>query len=98
MKKNLCAERNRPQHRRALQKATKSERKFQMKTVKKYNKDKVRVRKLMQFVEEKGGIQHAENVMRTYQQKALEFLNDFEPSIYKDAMESLIHFVIDRKK
>jgi octaprenyl-diphosphate synthase len=82
----------------ALQKASKSERKFQMKTVKKHNKDKVRVRKLMQFVEEKGGIQHAESVMRSYQQKALEFLNDFEPSVYKNAMESLIHFVIDRKK
>jgi octaprenyl-diphosphate synthase len=82
----------------ALQQASSSERKYQIKTVKKHNKDKSRIRELMQFVKEKGGIHHAEKVMRNYKEQALELLSDFDPSPYKDAMESLIHFVIDRKK
>jgi octaprenyl-diphosphate synthase len=82
----------------ALQQASSSERKYQIKTVKKHNKDKSRIRELMQFVTEKGGIHHAEKVMRNYKEQALELLSDFDPSPYKDAMESLIHFVIDRKK
>ncbi len=82
----------------ALQNAEARERKYHMKTVKKHNKDKKRIRELMQFVRDKGGIAHAENVMHQYQEKALAQLHQYPQGTYRDAMSELIRFVIERKK
>lgn len=82
----------------ALQRASASERKYHMKTVKKHNKDKKRVQELMVFVREKGGIAHAESIMRQYQEKALSQLDQYPPGTFRDAMADLIRYVIERQK
>mgnify|MGYP006121647983 FL=1 len=67
-------------------------------SVKNHNTDKVRVKELIQFVKEKGGLEYAVSVMKQYQSKALAILQQYPDSTYKDSLELMVNYVIDRKK
>ena len=67
-------------------------------SVKNHNTDKVRVKELIQFVKEKGGLEYAVSVMKQYQSKALDILQQYPDSTYKDSLELMVNYVIDRKK
>jgi octaprenyl-diphosphate synthase len=81
----------------ALNTSSDTERKWLLNSVKKYNKDKKRVKEIIAFVKEKGGIEYTFEKMRSYQSKALEILNTYPESPYKDSLLTMVNYVIERK-
>ena len=65
-------------------------------SVKKYNKDKKRVKEVIAFVKENQGLKYAEQKMLEYQQKALDILNEFPDSPYKKSLLQIVDYVISR--
>ncbi|GFR74592.1 polyprenyl synthetase [Elysia marginata] len=76
----------------------KSEKKWLITSIKKYNKDKKRVKEVIQFVIERGGLSHAEKKMYEYKNKALKQLEYFPNSPYKSSLEMMINYVVEREK
>ena len=74
-----------------------SERKWLLNSVKKHNKDKSRVKEVIAFVKEKGGIEYTTLKMKEYQEKALEILNTYPASPYKESLLTMVNYVIERK-
>ncbi len=80
-----------------LNTCTKEERDWLIKSVKKYHNDKKRVKEIIAFVKEKGGIEYATEKMKEYQSKALELLETYPNSPYKDSLLMMVNYVIERK-
>lgn len=74
------------------------EKKWIINSIKNHNTDKKRVKEVIQFVKQQGGLTYAETVMKQYQQNALSLLKDFPESPYKASLELMVNYVIDRKK
>jgi octaprenyl-diphosphate synthase len=81
----------------ALNTCTESERKWLINSVKKHNKNKKRVKQVIAFVKEKGGIEYTTSRMKEYQNKALDILNTYPDSTYKDSLLTMVNYVIERK-
>lgn len=82
----------------ALNNCTDKEKAWVINAVKNHNKDKKRVKEVIEFVKEKGGLQYAEDKMMAFQKEALLLLQDFPESTYKDALILMVNYVIERKK
>ena len=67
-------------------------------SVKNHNKDKTRVKEVIQFVKDKNGLVYAEQKMVQFQQEALQLLQDFPESDYKASLVLMVNYVIERKK
>ncbi|MFP9112405.1 polyprenyl synthetase family protein [Flavobacterium sp. RHBU_3] len=80
-----------------LNNCTKQEKKWLINSVKNHNKDKKRVKEVIAFVQNKGGLTYAEKRMGEYQQEALEILSTYPASPYKDALALMVNYVIERK-
>tara|TARA_R110000787_G_scaffold96415_4_gene199777 strand:- start:22118 stop:23095 length:978 start_codon:yes stop_codon:yes gene_type:complete len=74
------------------------EKRWIINSIKNHNTDKVRVKELIQFVKSKGGLEYAVSIMKQYQNKALTILQKCPDSTYKDSLELMVNYVIDRKK
>jgi len=81
----------------AINNSTFSERRKIKNTVKNFNKDRKKVNELIQLVKVKGGLDFAKARMEDYQKKALKLLFQFPKSEYRDALERMVGFVIERK-
>ncbi|MGV6845896.1 MAG: polyprenyl synthetase family protein [Lutibacter sp.] len=82
----------------AINQANKSEKKWLINSVKNHNKNKKRVKEVIEFVKSTGGIEYTIEKMKFYQQKALKILDDYPDSPYKDSLQLMVNYVIDRKK
>ncbi|MEM6719699.1 MAG: polyprenyl synthetase family protein [Bacteroidota bacterium] len=82
----------------ALNHCTKEEKKWAINSVKNHNKDKKRVKEVIAFVKKVGGLEYAIRQMKVYQEKALALLETYPQSTYKDSLELMVNYVIDRKK
>ena len=82
----------------ALNTASKDKRKWLINSVKNYNEDKRRVKEVIAYVKEAGGLDYATKKMEMYQQEALQLLADFPNSPYKESLISMVNYVIERKK
>ena len=80
-----------------LNTCTEKEKQWLINSVKKYNKDKKRVKEVITFVKTHNGLEYATTKMKEFQQKALNILNDFPASPYKEALILMLNYVIDRK-
>ena len=80
-----------------LNTCTEKEKQWLINSVKKYNKDKKRVKEVITFVKTHNGLEYATTKMKEFQQKALNILNDFPASSYKEALTLMVNYVIDRK-
>ena len=67
-------------------------------SIKKHNRDKKRVRQVIQKVKDAGGLQYAESKMEEYRKKALSLLLTFPRDKYRDALELMVNYVISRKQ
>ncbi len=56
------------------------------------------VENIIEFVRERGGIDYARSVMKRYHEEALEILNEFEDSSYKNSLIDMVAFTIEREK
>ncbi len=79
-----------------LQKSDGSTRKTLIRTVEKFNKDKKRVKELIDEVHKSGGIRYAQNIMETYVQQAISLLDAIPQSAATQSMKDLIGYVIAR--
>ena len=82
----------------ALNNSTKKEKAWLINSVKNHNKDKKRVKEVIAFVVEKGGLDYTENKMAEFQKEALELLNTYPESEFKTALILMVNYVIERKK
>lgn len=74
------------------------EKKWLINSVKNHNKDKKRVKEVITFVKNNGGLEYAISKMKDYQSQALQLLQSYPPSPYKASLELMVNYVIDRKK
>lgn len=81
-----------------LNNASDKEKRWLINSVKNHNKDKRRVKEVIAFVKANGGLDYAVKRMKEYQQKAFEILDTYPVSPYKDSLELMMNYVIDRKK
>ena len=82
----------------ALNNCTDKEKKWCINSIKNHNKDKKRVKEVIQFVKDKNGLHYAENKMVQFQQEALALINHFPNSDYKESLQLMVNYVIERKK
>lgn len=82
----------------ALNNASEKDRKWLINSVKNHNKDKKRVKEVIQFVKDAGGLDYAKEKMKFYQEKAFEVLKPYPESEFKASLELMMNYVIDREK
>jgi octaprenyl-diphosphate synthase len=82
----------------SLNTATPKNKKWLINSVKRYNRDKKRVREVIDYVKDHGGLDYAIKVMYQYKQEALNILNTYPESAYKESLLKMVDYVIDRKK
>lgn len=73
------------------------EKRWIINSIKKYNKDKKRVKEVIALVKEKGGIEYTTKQMHSYKNKALIILENFPESEYKNSLKTMIDYVVERK-
>ena len=67
-------------------------------TVKNHHKDDKKIAEIIKLVIENGGLEYAEKVMINYQKEALDILSEFPKNKYRDALQKLVVYVINRKR
>lgn len=82
----------------ALSKSTKAEKRDIIYNIKKNSTKTKVIKKVIGFVKEKGGLEYAEEVMTSYKENAMTMLDSFPESEAREAMRSLVDYVIERKK
>ena len=80
-----------------LKNASESDRKYYFNTIKRYNNDKNRVKALIDFVKKSGGLDYAIGVMKDFQQKAKNILDEFPDSDAKKSLLLMLDYVIKKK-
>ena len=80
-----------------LNNCSEKEKKWLINSVKNYNKDKKRVKEIIAFVKQNGGIEYTIAQMKNYQKKALEILDAYPDSDYKNSLIMMVDYVINRK-
>ncbi|AZJ33601.1 MULTISPECIES: polyprenyl synthetase family protein [Tenacibaculum] len=66
-------------------------------SVKKHNKNKKRVKEVIAFVKENGGLEYTTAKMHDYKNKALAILDNYPDSDYKNSLLQMIDYVVERK-
>ena len=82
----------------ALNQSDKEERRWLINSIKNHNKDKKRVKEVIAYVKEKGGLDYAVQKMLEFKDEALEMLVNYPDSRYKSALTLMVNYVVDRKK
>jgi octaprenyl-diphosphate synthase len=77
--------------------ANEKDKKYYFNTIKRYNNDQKRVKELINFVKESGGLDYAIKIMKEFQQKAKDILNEFPDSEAKKSLLIMLDYVIERK-
>ncbi|KAA0128449.1 polyprenyl synthetase family protein [Chryseobacterium sp. SN22] len=80
-----------------LKTAEEKDRKYYFNTIKRYNNDQKRVKELINFVKSSGGLDYAITVMKDFQQKAKDLLNEFPDSEARRSLHIMLDYVIERK-
>lgn len=82
----------------ALNQATRSEKRQIIRIIKKDSEDKEKVKEVIDFVNQSGGIEYTREAMYTYRREAFAILDTFPISASRESMRQLVTFVTDRKK
>ena len=82
----------------ALNNSDGDKRKWLINSIKNHNKNKKRVKEVITYVKEKGGLDYAVSKMMQFKDEALDILNSYPDSDYKAALTLMVNYVVDRKK
>ena len=74
------------------------EKNWLIQSVKRHNRNKKRVKQVIEKVKAAGGLVYAEEKMEEFRQKALKLLMDFPQDPYRNALEQMVNYVISRKQ
>ncbi|PTT41729.1 polyprenyl synthetase [Chryseobacterium sp. HMWF028] len=80
-----------------LKTASEKDRKYYFDTIKRYNNNPKRVKELIEFVKSSGGLEYSITVMKGFQQKAKNILNEFPDSEARKSLHIMLDYVIERK-
>mgnify|MGYP001072843248 CR=1 FL=1 len=83
---------------RALRNTNGSTKRKIINIVKNENHKPAKVAEVISFVKNTDGIDYTKSVMDQYKLKALDILNTFDDTEYKDSLEKLVQFTIERNK
>ena len=81
-----------------LNQASKKDKNWLINSIKNHNKDYKRVKEVIAFVKNNGGLDYAEEKMKQFQLEALQMLQNYPESEYRNSLELMVNYVIDRKK
>ncbi len=81
-----------------LNNASEKDKRWLINSVKNHNNNKKRVKEVIQFVKDAGGLEYAQQKMKNYQKQAFEILKPYPDSPYKASLELMMNYVIDREK
>ena len=81
-----------------LNNCSKKDRDWIVNSIKRYNKDPKRVKSVINFVKDKGGLDYAVSKMKDFQTQALALIQHYPDTNYKMALEMMVNYVIDRNK
>ena len=81
----------------ALSKASWLEKRRVIGIVKNESSRPKKVKEVIAFVKEAGGIEYAQQSMRQFHQKATEMLQGLPESVFKTSLQQLVEFTIERK-
>ena len=81
----------------ALQNATKSEKNKIINYIKTDSTNEAKVKEVITFVKEKGGLEYAHNMMLKYQAEALDILKTLPANDSRDSLEKLVYFFTTRR-
>lgn len=82
----------------ALEKSDSRTKKWITKIVKRHNEDNKKVKELISYVKQSGGIEYTEKKMLEYKNKALELIDTFPDSSSKESLSELVNYTIRRNK
>ena len=74
------------------------DKKWLINSVKRHNNDKKRVREIIQYVKDNGGIEYTQQMMKKYSQEALDILYEFPENEYRNSLETMVKYVMEREK
>ncbi|MEN2434661.1 polyprenyl synthetase family protein [Weeksellaceae bacterium A-14] len=80
-----------------LRTAKEKDRRYFFNTIKRYNNDQKRVKELIAFVKNSGGLDYAIGVMKDFQGKAKAILDEFPDSEARRSLHLMLDYVIERK-
>ena len=81
-----------------LNKSSKKEKSWLINSVKNHSKNSKRVKEVINFVKQNGGLDYAVSKMKLFQKEALNLLAPFPDSIYKKSLILMVNYVIERNK
>src|SRR5690606_7511337 len=81
-----------------LNQVSKKDKNWLINSIKNHNKDVKRVKEVIDFVKNNGGLDYAANKMKQFQDDALKLLANYPDSDYKKSLILMVDYVIDRKK
>ena len=81
-----------------LNQSSKKDKNWLINSIKNHNKDTKRVKEVIAFVKNNGGLDYAIKKMKAFQEEALQRLQTYPESDYKKSLELMVNYVIDRKK
>lgn len=82
----------------ALNQAEATQRRYIIGLVRRHNENPEKVKEVIDFVRQSGGIQYTEQVMLKFRQEAFDILDTFPVSEARQALRELVVFVTERKK
>ena len=81
-----------------LNQCSKKEKSWLINSIKNHNKDYKRVKEVIAFVKDNGGLEYAVSKMKLFQEQALKLLEPFPESPYKKSLILMVNYVIERNK
>lgn len=81
-----------------LNQASDRDKRWIIDSVKRHHKDKKRVKEVIAYVKDNGGLKYAIRQMNRYRDAALGLLVNYPESAFKTALVDLVNYVVDRKK
>ncbi len=81
-----------------LNHCSKKEKSWVINSIKNHNKNKTRVKEVISFVKQQGGLDYAVEKMLWYRDEALDLLQTYPESEYRSALELMVNYVVDRDK
>ena len=81
-----------------LNHASKKDKKWLINSIKNHNKYQKRVKQVIAFVKDNGGLDYAVSKMKEFQEEAMQILQKYPENQYRNSLELMVNYVIDRKK
>jgi octaprenyl-diphosphate synthase len=82
----------------ALHNSSSSEKRKILTMVRRHNKNDKKIKEIIRFVKDKGGIEYTGKIMMEYGSRALEVLDTYPDSEAKEALKEMVNYTVKRKK